>query len=86
MSLSPYNIATIFKGNAMAAGQNQRNRKNDPMVTKTGKPRLGPLNLAQLTKLLDSATAPKKKDKIRKELFRRFPNGLVITPEVAATV
>ena len=50
----------------MAAGQNQRNRKNDPMVTKTGKPRLGPLNLAQLTKLLDSATAPKKKDKIRK--------------------
>jgi hypothetical protein len=56
------------------------------MVTKTGKPRLGPLNLAQLTKLLDGATAPKKKDKIRKELFRRFPNGLVITPEVAATV
>ena len=70
----------------MAAGQNQRNRKNDPMVTKTGKPRLGPLNLAQLTKLLDSATAPKKKDKIRKELFRRFPNCLVITPEVAASV
>ena len=25
----------------MAAGQNQRNRKNDPMLTKTGKPRLG---------------------------------------------
>lgn len=28
---------------------------NDPMKHKTGKPRLGPLNVAQLTKLLESA-------------------------------
>jgi len=27
----------------------------DPMKTKTGKPRLGPLNIEQLTKLLDGA-------------------------------
>jgi len=27
----------------------------DPMKTKTGKPRLGPLNVEQLTKLLDGA-------------------------------
>jgi hypothetical protein len=55
----------------MAAGQNQRNRKNDPMLTKTGKARLGPLNLAQLTKLMESATKPKIKDKVRRELSKR---------------
>jgi hypothetical protein len=48
----------------MAAGQNQRNRKNDPMLTKTGKPRLGPLNGTQLNKLLEASTKPKEKSKI----------------------
>ena len=48
----------------MAAGQNQRNRKNDPMLTKTGKPRLGPLNATQLNKLLETSTKPKEKSKI----------------------
>jgi hypothetical protein len=57
----------------MAAGQNQRNRKNDPMLTKTGKSRLGPLNVAQLTKLMESATKPKIKDKVRRELSKRAP-------------
>ena len=57
----------------MAAGQNQRNRKNDPMLTKTGKSRLGPLNVAQLTKLMESATQPKIKDKVRRELSKRAP-------------
>ena len=57
----------------MAAGQNQRNRKNDPMLTKTGKARLGPLNVAQLTKLMESATKPKIKDKVRRELSNRAP-------------
>jgi hypothetical protein len=57
----------------MAAGQNQRNRKNDPMLTKTGKARLGPLNVAQLTKLMESATKPKIKDKVRRELSKRVP-------------
>ena len=57
----------------MAAGQNQRNRKNDPMLTKTGKARLGPLNMAQLTKLMESATQPKIKDKVRRELSKRAP-------------
>ena len=58
----------------MAAGQNQRNRKNDPMLTKTGKARLGPLNVAQLTKLMESATKPKIKDKVRRELSKRAPD------------
>jgi hypothetical protein len=57
----------------MAAGQNQRNRKNDPMLTKTGKARLGPLNVAQLTKLMEAATQPKIKDKVRRELSKRAP-------------
>jgi hypothetical protein len=57
----------------MAAGQNQRNRKNDPMLTKTGKARLGPLNVAQLTKLMESVTKPKIKDKVRRELSKRAP-------------
>ena len=57
----------------MAAGQNQRNRKNDPMLTKTGKARLGPLNVAQLTKLMETATKPKIKDKVRRELSKRAP-------------
>jgi hypothetical protein len=55
----------------MAAGQNQRNRKNDPMLTKTGKPRLGPLNLEQLNKLLESSNKAKQKDMIRKAISAR---------------
>ena len=38
------------------------------MLTKTGKTRLGPLNIAQLTKLLESSTKPKEKDKIQRAL------------------
>ena len=52
----------------MAAGQNQKNRKNDPMLTKTGKTRLGPLNPAQLTKLMETSTKPKEKSKILRAL------------------
>jgi hypothetical protein len=33
----------------------QKSRKADPMRTKNGNPRLGPLNVAQLEKLLSSA-------------------------------
>ena len=36
-------------------GGNQKTRKADPMRTKNGKERLGPLNLIQLEKLLSSA-------------------------------
>jgi hypothetical protein len=54
----------------MAVGQNQRTRKNDSMLTKTGKARLGPLNKAQLTKLLESSTKPKEKGKILRALSK----------------
>ena len=33
----------------------QKSRKSDPMRTKNGKERLGPLNIAQLEKLLTNA-------------------------------
>jgi hypothetical protein len=55
----------------MAVGQNQKNRKNDPMLTKTGKTRLGPLNEAQLTKLMESSTKPKEKGKILRALSKQ---------------
>ena len=38
-----------------AKGGNQKTRKADPMRTKNGKERLGPLNVAQLEKLLGTA-------------------------------
>ena len=38
-----------------AKGGNQKTRKADPMRTKNGRERLGPLNVAQLEKLLTSA-------------------------------
>ncbi len=38
-----------------AKGGNQKSRKSDPMRTKNGKERLGPLNVAQLEKLLSNA-------------------------------
>ena len=59
----------------MAVNQNQKNRKSNSMLTKTGKARLVPLNIAQLTKLLESSTKPKEKDKIQRAL-----NRLSVTP------
>jgi hypothetical protein len=38
-----------------AKGGNQKSRRADPMRTKNGRERLGPLNVAQLEKLLSNA-------------------------------
>jgi hypothetical protein len=46
--------------------EKKRNKKS-PMLTKTGKTRLGPLNLEQLNKLLDSARK-KHKPTIQKRI------------------
>jgi hypothetical protein len=40
----------------------------NPMQHKTGKPRLGPLNLTQLTDLLEKSSKPKDKAKIRNRI------------------
>ena len=41
-----------------------KNSHSNPMLTKTGKPRLGPLSLTQLTELLAKTSRPKDKSKI----------------------
>jgi len=39
-------------------------RMNDPLKTKNGKTRLGPLSLTQLTDMLEKSSRPKDKAKI----------------------
>ena len=46
-------------------------RHNNPMAYKSGKPRLRPLNVKQLTELLSKTSAKKQKIKIERELARR---------------
>jgi hypothetical protein len=41
-----------------------KDKKANPMMTKTGKPRLGPLNLEQLNTMLEKSSKPKEKSKI----------------------
>ena len=43
-------------------------KKANPMQTRTGKPRLGPLNVAQLTQLLEKTSKNKEKSKILRRL------------------
>jgi hypothetical protein len=47
-------------------------RKANPMMTKNGKPRLGPLNIKQLTDLLAKTTKPKEKVKIQNYVTRKI--------------
>ena len=46
-------------------------RKANPMLTKNGKPRLGPLNVSQLTAMLDKTQRKKDKSKIAREIARK---------------
>jgi hypothetical protein len=55
-------------------GSNQKTRKADPMRTKNGKERLGPLNVAQLTALKERTSQKKNIAKIQKEIDRRLKN------------
>jgi hypothetical protein len=55
-------------------GSNQKSRKADPMRTKNGKERLGPLNVAQLTALKERTSQKKTIAKIQKEIDRRLKN------------
>lgn len=48
-----------------------KTKKKNPMLTKNGNPRLGPLNIAQLTKMLEETSKPKIKAKIRNALARK---------------
>jgi len=52
-------------------GGNQKTRKADPMRTKNGKERLGPLNVAQLTALKERTSQKKVQAKIQREIQRK---------------
>ena len=43
-------------------------KKGNPMTTRTGKPRLGPLNLTQLQALLEKSSKKKDQAKIRNRI------------------
>lgn len=46
-------------------------RKANPMLTRNGKPRLGPLNVKQLVALLDKTQQKKNKAKIVREIAKK---------------
>lgn len=46
-------------------------RKGNPMLTKNGRPRLGPLNVKQLVALLDKTQQKKNKAKIVREIAKK---------------
>lgn len=46
-------------------------RKGNPMMYKNGKPRLRPLNVTQLTALIDKTQRKKDKAKITREIARK---------------
>jgi hypothetical protein len=46
-------------------------RKGNPMLYKNGKPRLRPLNITQLTALIDKTQRKKEKAKITREIARK---------------
>lgn len=48
-----------------------KTKVKNPMFTKNGKPRLGPLNLNQLKDLLEKSSRPKEKAKIRNAIARK---------------
>ena len=59
----------------MAGGATARvhpgKRHNNPLQYNSGKPRLRPLNIAQLTALADKTQRKKDKSKISKEISRK---------------
>jgi hypothetical protein len=59
----------------MAGGATARvhpgKRKGNPMLTRNGKPRLGPLNVKQLEDLREKTQQKKNKAKISREIARK---------------
>ena len=63
----------------------QKARKANPMTTKNGNPRLGPLNVAQLEKMLEGARK-KHVPKIKNAIARRMKTQQVSTKVVEEVV
>lgn len=64
---------------AKGSGGGRKLKPRDPMRTKTGKTRLGPLNLVQLEEMLANESRPKNKGKIQNRIrtltLRKAKNG-----------
>ena len=56
---------------------------NDPMKHKSGKTRLGPLNIAQLEDMLSKSSRPKDKSKIENRLKELKSRKGYVAPVVA---
>jgi len=56
----------------------------DPMKTKTGKTRLGPLNLKQLTEMLEKESKTKNKSKIQNRIRALEKMGFTYNKEQIA--
>ena len=65
----------------MAGGATARvhpsKRHNHPLQYKSGKPRLRPLNLKQLTALIDKTQRKREKAKISREITRKQARSVV---------
>jgi hypothetical protein len=57
---------------------------SDPFKTKTGKTRLGPLNLKQLHELLEKESKPKNKGKIQTRIREMEKRGYKLPQETVA--
>jgi hypothetical protein len=66
------------------ATTSQKNRKADPNKTKNGRVRLGPLNLKQLTDMLDKSSRPKERAKIQRRIQTLTKRGQVPQPATVA--
>jgi hypothetical protein len=65
-------------------GANQRNQIKDPMKTKTGKVKLGPLSLKQLVDLLGKESRAKNKGKIQNRIRTMEKRGHTLPTVEAA--
>ena len=68
-----------------------KSKNKNPMLTKTGKTRLGPLNVEQLTKLIESTSKKKEIAKIQRALVTRtktqqLSKKIITEPVVEETV
>ena len=52
----------------MAKGASGKTKTANPMLTRNGKTRLGPLNLVQLNDMLEKSSKPKDKAKIQSRI------------------
>lgn len=71
---------------AKGSGGGKKLKPRDPMRTKTGKTRLGPLNLVQLQDMLAKEGRPKNKGKILNRIriltLRKTKNGNLANSEL----